>query len=204
MAHCDCSIEVKDQGQRKTLITLLLINATMFVVEIGMGIWADSSGLIADSLDMLADAMVYGVSLYAIGHSLAAKTRAATLSGVLQIVLGVGVIIEVIQRFINGSDPQSLLIIGVGIVALIANTLCLVLINKHRNGEVHMRASWIFSKNDVIANLGVIISGGLVMLLNSAMPDLIIGAIIAILVIRGGIAILKDAKQEQQKSSSCA
>lgn len=203
MAHCDCSIEVKDQGQRKTLITLLLINATMFVVEIGMGIWADSSGLIADSLDMLADAMVYGVSLYAIGHSLAAKARAATLSGVLQIVLGVGVIIEVIQRFINGSDPQSLLMMSVGAVALITNTYCLVLINKHRNDEVHMRASWIFSKNDVIANLGVIISGGLVMLLHSAIPDLIIGAIIAVLVTRGGIAILKDAKQEQQKSGSC-
>lgn len=206
MANCDCSIEVKDQSQRKTLITLLLINATMFVVEIGMGIWADSSGLIADALDMLADAMVYGISLYAIGHSLAAKARAATLGGLFQIVLGVGVIIEVIQRFIYGSDPQSLLIMSVGAVALIANTLCLVLINKHRHGEVHMRASWIFSKNDVIANLGVIISGGLVMLLNSAIPDLIIGAIIAVLVIRGGIAILKDAKQEQEQEqqSNCA
>lgn len=203
MANCGCNIEVKDQGQRKTLITLLLINATMFVVEIGFGIWADSTGLIADSLDMLADAMVYGVSLYAIGHSLAAKAKAATLSGILQMALGLGVIIEVVQRFIHGSEPQSLLMMGVGAIALIANTLCLVLINKHRNGEVHMRASWIFSKNDVIANLGVIISGGLVMLFGSPLPDLIIGTVIAALVTWGGVAIIKDARQEQQKSSCC-
>lgn len=204
MANCDCSIEIKDQSQRKTLLTLLLINATMFVVEIGFGLWADSTGLIADSLDMLADAMVYGVSLYAIGHSLAAKARAATLSGIFQIVLGLGVIIQVVERFINGSDPHSLLMMSVGAVALAANSICLVLINKHRNGEVHMRASWIFSKNDVIANLGVIISGGLVMLLDSAIPDLIIGAIIAVLVTHGGIAIIKDARQEQKKSGSCS
>lgn len=201
MAGCGCDIEIRDQAQRKTLITLLLINATMFVVEMGAGIRADSTGLIADSLDMLADAMVYGVSLYAIGHSLAAKAKAATLSGILQITLGLGVIFEVVQRFIHGSEPQSLLMMGVGAVALIANTICLVLIHKHRNGEVHMRASWIFSKNDVIANLGVIISGGLVMLLGSPLPDLIIGAIIAALVTWGGVAIIKDARQEQKKSS---
>ncbi len=200
MANCDCSIEIKDQGQRKTLITLLLINATMFVVEISAGFWADSAGLIADSLDMLADAMVYGVSLYAIGHSLAAKARAAALSGIFQLVLGIGVIFEVLHRFISGSEPQSLLIMAVGTVALVANTVCLMLISKHRHGEVHMRASWIFSKNDVIANLGVIISGGLVMLFSSRLPDLIIGAVIAVLVIRGGIAIIKDARKEQQKT----
>jgi Co/Zn/Cd efflux system component len=73
-----------------------------------------------------------------------------------------------------------------------------MLISKHREGEVHMRASWIFSKNDVIANIGIIISGGLVYLLNSRLPDLIIGILISILVIRGGYHIIKDAHQEQQ------
>ena len=203
MANCDCHIEIKDQQQRSTLIILLLINAIMFVVEISTGIWADSTGLIADSLDMLADAMVYGISLYAIGHSIAAKAHAAKLSGLFQIALGLGVIIEVVEKLVHGSEPQSLLMMGIGAVALVANTICLVLINKHRHGEVHMRASWIFSKNDVIANLGVIISGGLVMLLHSSIPDLIIGAIIATLVTRGGVAIIKDANQEQQKSSCC-
>ena len=87
--------------------------------------------------------------------------------------------------------------IAIGFLALIANVICLLLIAQHKNGEIHMRASWIFSKNDVIANLGIILAGGLIYLLNSRLPDLIIGCVIATIVIRGGLHIVNDANREK-------
>lgn len=91
-----------------------------------------------------------------------------------------------------------MLMMSMGAIALIANVSCLMLIAKHRKGGVHMRASWIFSTNDVIANLGVIISGGLVMYLDSLLPDLIIGALISVVVVRGGVQILHEAKEARE------
>lgn len=108
---------------------------------------------------MLADATVYGIGLYAVGRATSIKLRAASISGIFQIVLALGVMAEIVRRLIWGSEPEALFMIGVSIVALIANVVCLALISKHRDGEVHMRASWIFSKNDVIANSGVILAG---------------------------------------------
>ena len=203
MADCGCGAEQADELERKTLIILLLINAFMFVTELVLGWIAQSTGLIADSLDMLADAAVYGISLYAVGKGVLQQARSAQVSGMLQVTLGFGVLFEVIRRLIFGSEPQSLLIMTVGFVALFANIACLMLISKHRDGGVHMRASWIFSTNDVIANLGVIISGVLVALLGSRYPDLIVGTIISLIVIRGGITILKDAKQTRD-AVTCA
>jgi Co/Zn/Cd efflux system component len=119
---------------------------------------------------------------------------------VLQIALGVGVIIEVVRRYSYVSEPVSALMMGVGVLALAANVSCLMLIAKHREGGIHMRASWIFSTNDVIANLGVIVSGALVMYLGSRVPDLIIGALISVVVIRGGVQILREAKESRERA----
>ena len=177
---------------------LLTINAAMFVAEFVTGFIAESTGLIADSLDMLADAIVYGIGLYAVGKAASAKASAALLSGIFQIVLALGVAAEIMRRTIWGSDPEPLYMVAVSLVALSANVACLLLIAKHRDGEVHMRASWIFSKNDVIANLGVILSGILVYSLGSRWPDLGIGAIIVFIVLRGGIAIVADARREKR------
>lgn len=203
MSGCGCGAEEAESLEKKTLIILLSINAFMFVTELTLGWLAQSTGLIADSLDMLADAIVYGLSLYAIGKGVVKQAEAARVSGYLQIILGLGVLFEVIRRMVFGSEPQSTLIIVVGAVALLANIICLILISKHKDGGVHMRASWIFSTNDVIANLGVIISGVLVAVVGSRYPDLIVGTIISIVVIRGGVKILQDANQTQ-KSKSCA
>jgi len=197
MSDCGCEIEIKNKQQSRVLITLLSINAVMFFIEMTLGIIGESSALIADSLDMLADATVYGIGLYAVGKQPLIKINAAHLSGVFQIVLGVIVLFDVVRRLIFGSEPESILIIVVGSAALIANIFCLLLISKHKNGEVHMRASWIFSKNDVIANLGIILGGSLVYLFDSRFPDLIIGLVISSIVIRGGIYIIKDANKEK-------
>ncbi len=194
MAECGCRDEV-EKLERKTLWALLAINVVMFFTEAITGWLADSTGLLADSLDMLADAMVYGTALYAVGRSAALKHRSAIFSGWIQIALGTGVFVEVIRRLLLGSEPVSVLMIAIGFIALVANVTCLLLLAKHRSAEVHMRASWIFSTNDVFANAGVIVSGLLVMWLESRIPDLVIGTIVSVVVIRGGRLILREAKQ---------
>ena len=200
MSGCGCEVEIKDQSQRQVLYWLLGINATLFVIEMGIGLLADSTALIADSLDMLADAVVYGVALYAIGKSLLHKANAARISGFFQMALGVLIIIDIVRRSIYGSEPVSGLMMAMGAVALIANVICLVIIRKQRNEEVHMRASWIFSANDVIANLGVIFAGVLVFWLDSRWPDLVIGVIVSCVVLRGAKMILEDAGNERQRA----
>ena len=202
MTGCGCEFEVTKQEQQKVLWWLLLINAVMFVVELGAGIVADSTGLIADSIDMLADATVYSLALYAVGHSALAKVKAAHLSGVFQIILAIGILADVIRRWVMGSEPQSDLMVLISLFALAANVVCLKLLSKHRDGEVHMRASWIFSKNDVIANLGVILSGVLVYLFETRWPDLIVGVVITLIILRGGLAIVKDAAAEKTQLMS--
>jgi Co/Zn/Cd efflux system component len=182
---------VQEISEGSVLKKLLAINFFMFVVEIGIGFYAQSTGLIADSFDMLADSIVYGMSLYAVGRSLSLQSKSAKLSGYFQLLLALGAFTEVIRRFIFGSDPNSTLMIAVSVVALLANVSCMLLLMKHRQGAIHMRASWIFSTNDVIANTGVIIAGVLVYLFKTPWPDLVVGIVITAIVARGALSILK-------------
>jgi len=199
---CGCGSDRAEKLERKTLVVLLAINAIMFLAEVILGWLAESTGLIADSLDMFADAFVYGLSLYAVGKGVQKQSNAATVSGVLQIILGAGVLLEVLRRFFYGSEPESFMMMGVGAVALLANLYCLFLLSRHRDAGVHMRASWIFSTNDVIANLGVIVSGLLVWVLGSRYPDLVVGTAISIVVVRGGIKILSEARDARDAQES--
>ncbi len=198
MSNCDCSVEVDSREQSRVLIVLLAINAVMFVVEIVAGVVAESTGLIADSLDMLADATVYGIGLYAVGKTLGVKVRAAFVSGYFQIGLALVVALDIGRRAVFGSEPEPGFMVIVSAIALIANVICLALLAKHRDGEVHMRASWIFSRNDVIANVGVILGGLLVYGLGSRWPDLVVGLLIVTVVFRGGLTIIADARLEQE------
>ena len=184
------SSKTNESEESGTLWILLAINALMFLVEMTMGLIAQSAGLIADSLDMLADAAVYGLALYAVGHGIKMQVRAAHVAGILQLILAAGVLVEVGRRFLFGSDPQSLMMMTVASVALIANISCLLLIAKHREGGAHMKASWIFSANDVFINLGVILAGLLVAWTGSNYPDLIIGGIVGAIVLMGAKRIL--------------
>ena len=174
-----------------TLRVLLAINAAMFAVEAVAGWLAQSTGLLADSLDMLADAAVYGLALYAVGRPARLKLRAAHASGGLQLALALGAFVEVARRAVFGGQPEPPAMIGVSLVALAANVACLVLIHRHRHRGAHMEASYIFSANDVLANLGVILAGALVAWTGSRLPDLVIGAAIAGLVLRGALRILR-------------
>lgn len=181
----------ENESEARTLKALLGINGAMFIVELVTGLFAQSTGLIADSLDMFADAAVYGLALYAVGRAAALKLKAAHVAGWLQLALALGALAEVIRRFMVGSDPQSAIMVGMGLLALTANVACLVLISKKRDRGAHMTASYIFSANDVIANAGVIAAGVLVAMTGSRYPDLLIGSIIAVVVLNGARRILK-------------
>jgi cation diffusion facilitator family transporter len=179
---------------------LLAINASMFVGEFIAGWLADSAGLLADSLDMMADAGVYSASLYAVSRGSRSRAFAAALSGGLQVGIGAFVLAEAARRLFSGSQPEPLYMVGVALVALAANIVCLWLIRAHRGGGVHMRASYIFSQNDVIANGGVILSGVLVAASGWRIWDLLAGTVIAGVVSWGGIRILRDARRELGKA----
>lgn len=185
-------------SERRVLRRLLAINAVMFVVELGLGVVAESTGLIADSLDMLADASVYGISLYAVGRAVSAQQRAARSAGWLQLLLALGVLAEAGRRAWTGSEPVEWMMIGVAAVALAANVACIALLAKHREGGVHLRASWIFTATDALANLGVILAAMLVAATGSPIPDLVIGAIVGLLVLHSAVRILRLPRAENR------
>ena len=182
--------------QKKLLWTVLLINFAFFLIEIVYGWISGSMGLVADSLDMLADAFVYGISLLAVGAAISRKKNVARIAGYFQLLLALAGFAEIIRRFLgNGMLPDPQTMITISIFALAANAICLYLLQKSESKEeAHMKASLIFTSNDVIINLGVVIAGLLVTWTSSPLPDLIIGAIIFIVVVRGALLILKVSK----------
>ncbi len=186
----------ENTNQRKLLWIVLSINFAFFVIEMTTGLFSKSMGLVADSLDMLADSFVYGISIFAVGGTLIRKKRVAKLAGYFQISLAIIGFAEVLRRFFGVEKmPDFSTMIIVSAFALIANGICLYLLQKSKNKEdAHMKASMIFTSNDVIINLGVITAGILVNWLNSNKPDLIVGTIVFILVIQGAIRILKVGK----------
>lgn len=181
--------------QRKLLVVVLLINAALFVVELGAGLLAGSMGLVADSLDMLADALVYGLSLYAVGKAAGRKRAVARTSGYFQLGLALFGLVEVLRRFLGaGDEPSFSLMIGVSLLALGGNVASLYVLRRAASEEVHMKASWIFTTNDVLVNLGVIAAGILVFVTGSKLPDLVVGAVVFCLVAYGAWRILKLAR----------
>ena len=191
----DTIITESTRSQSKLLWTVLIINFAFFIIEMSTGLISKSMGLVADSLDMLADSFVYGLSLIAVGGTVLKKKRIAKYAGYFQITLAIIGIVEVIRRFLGyESLPVFSTMIIVSVFALIANGICLYLLQKSKSQEAHMRASMIFTSNDIIINLGVITAGVLVNWLHSGITDLIIGIIVFGLVIQGAFRILKLSK----------
>ena len=190
------------ETEYRILRVALLLNATMFVVGVVAGILGESTSLIADALDMLADASAYAIALVAVGRSARFKSGAAGLSGSVLLVLGIGVLADVARRAFVGSEPESLVMIGIACVSLAVNATVLRMLVRFREGEVHLRATWIFTRVDVIANIGVIASGLLVLLTGSRYPDLVVGAAIGIYVVREALEILREAREERGRETA--
>lgn len=188
-------VGIDHNSERKLLYQVLAINAFFFILELTTGFIAHSMGLVADSLDMLADSIVYGLSLYAVGSTLMRKKKVATISGYFQLTLAIMGFVEVVRRFSGFEEvPSFQIMIGISLFALIGNAASLYLLQKSKSKDAHMQASMIFTSNDVIVNIGVIIAGVLVLFTNSNYPDLIVGIIIFGIVARGSIRILKLGK----------
>tara|TARA_R110000744_G_scaffold166285_3_gene283344 strand:- start:1850 stop:2476 length:627 start_codon:yes stop_codon:yes gene_type:complete len=207
MSEC-CGVNAQDKEQRTLLWTVLGLNGGMFFVEFIAGWLGDSSGLMADSLDMLADAMVYMVGLYAVGKAIQYKAKAALFNGSLQLVLAGLILIDVVMRLVGGSEPQTGIMLWISLLALAVNLFCFILLSRYRTGDINMRASWICSRNDMIANVGVIISAGLVVWLDSAIPDLVIGTIIALVIVQSSVKIVQESRailkgEDKPKPSCC-
>ncbi|WP_299162996.1 cation transporter [uncultured Tenacibaculum sp.] len=186
----------ENKNQKKLLWSVLIINFIFFIIEMTTGLISKSMGLIADSLDMLADSFVYGISLFAIGGTIYKKKQIAKLAGYFQIILAFIGFIEVLRRFLgNEKLPNFSTMIIISTLALIANGISLYILQKSKSKEeIHMKASMIFTSNDIIINLGVITAGILVNWFQSNKPDLIIGSIVFTLVIQGAFRILKLSK----------
>ena len=202
MSDCGCEApEVKSDQERRVLRIALGLNAAMAVIGGFAGWIAQSTGLLADALDMLSDATAYAIALLAIGRSALFKVRAAALSGGLLLVLGIGVLVEVGRRVIYGAEPLSEWMIGTAILSLVVNLVVMRMLAPMRSGEVHLRATWLFTRADVVANLGVILAGVLVLWLAVPYPDFVIGALIGLYVIKEAIEILRDARSEANNES---
>lgn len=182
-----------DHGaERRTLLTVLIINLSFFFLNLITGFIAGSMGLIADGLDMLADSLVFALALFAVGGTVARKKNVAKASGYFQVMLATIGIVEVIRRFLGfGEVPEYKLMIIISSLALIGNAVSIYILSKARREEAHMQASYIFLSNDVVINFGVILAGIFVYFSVSKYPDLIIGSLIFLVVARGALRILK-------------
>ncbi len=183
--------------ERRTLGWVLLVNFAQAVLVGVAGVLAESTGLIGAALDNLGDAAVYVGSIYAVGRSTRTQSRVATASGALLILTALALIVEVGRRYFTGSDPIGLAMIIVALANAGANILSLALLRSHREHGVHIKASWIFTSNDMLANAGIAVSGAAVMLFDSPLPDLIIGLIVAVMVLKGGWDILREAREQR-------
>lgn len=181
------------ERQARMLWVVLALNAAMFAGEFTAGWLAHSTALLADSLDMLGDALVYALSLRVVGFGGRAKAGAAGFKGALMLAFGLVVAGQVIAKTIYGMPPMAAVMAGVGAIALIGNIICLILLTRHRGDDVNMGSAWICSRNDLIANSGVILAAGLVAATQSVWPDLLVGAVIATPFLRSSVGVLRDA-----------
>jgi cation diffusion facilitator family transporter len=180
-------------AQRRVLTIVLGINAAMFVIEFGAGLAAGSAALMADSVDMLGDALVYILSLYALSRSERWKAGAAVAKGGFILLFGIGVLIEIGAKIATGVPPSSRLMLGFGALALVANLACLRLLWQFRGHDVNMASTFECSRNDVAANIGVLVAAALVGLFASPWPDIVIAAVIAAIFLRSAVRVLREA-----------
>ena len=179
--------------QRRVLVTVLAINAVMFVLEFGAGVVAGSTALMADAADMLGDALVYGVSLYALARSDRWKAGAAMFKGLFILLLGVGIVINVVAKISSGVPPSSTLMLIFGGLALAANLVCLRLLWRFRALDLNMASTFECSRNDVISNVGVLAAAAAVAAFASPWPDIVIGSAMAALFLRSALRVIAGA-----------
>ncbi|RTL47882.1 MAG: cation transporter [Rhodocyclaceae bacterium] len=188
-----CALDALRERQGKTLRIVMAINVMLFLVEFSAGLLAYSTALMADSLDSLGDALVYAVSLYVLSRSDQWRASAAMLKGVIMLGFGVAVAFALSGKILSPVVPDAEMIGGFGFFALACNATCLYLLTRHRSDDLNMESVWLCSRNDIVANIGVLVAGAGVALTGSMWPDLVIGAIIAVLFLKSALYVLSKA-----------
>src|SRR3972149_1757390 len=184
---------------RKVLIVVLVINAVLFVVEAGAGLLAHSTALLADSLDMLGDSLVYGFSLYVLWRNAEWRATAAVLKGIVMAAFGIGVLAERVYKVSAAVVPVAETMGIIGLLVLLGNFLCFLLPFRHRSDDLNMRSTWLCSRNDIIANLSVLLAAAGVRIFDSGWPDILVGAAIAGLFLRSASTVLQESFAEMQR-----
>ena len=205
MASCcenkSCEIEALRASHGRVLWIVLAINAVMFFVECAAGLAAHSTSLLADSLDMLGDALVYGFSLFVLARSARWQAGAALVKGIFMLAFGLGVLLEAIHKMFVPVMPAVETMGIVGAVALAANLVCFFLLYRHRGDNLNMSSTWLCSRNDLIANSGVLLAAAASYWLVSRWPDMLVGLVIACLFLRSSVTVLVQSKNELRKPS---
>ncbi|WP_043768218.1 cation diffusion facilitator family transporter [Algiphilus aromaticivorans] len=183
------------ERQTRMLWTVLAINAVMFVVEFTAGWLASSNALLGDSLDMLGDSLVYGLSLFVVARSTRWKAVSAGFKGTVMLGFGVLVLADAVHKALLGGAPQAGTMAAIGALALAANSVCLLLLTRHRSDDVNMRSAWVCSRNDLIANGGVLLGAALVAVSGSRWPDVVVGTVIAALFVYSATGVLRDSRR---------
>lgn len=200
MSNCcedkTCEVSALRKSQGSVLKAVLAINAVMFLVEAGAGFMAHSTALLADSLDMLGDSIVYGFSLYILLRSERWQAVSALLKGTVMALFGFFVLGEAVYKILYPVFPVAETMGGIGVVALLANSLCLALLWRHRSDDINMRSVWLCSRNDIIANLSVLVAAVGVWFTGSGWPDIMIGLFIAAIFLRSAVHVIINAVRE--------
>ena len=182
--------------QGRVLVVVLVLNAAMFCIEFGAGLWTGSTALLADSLDMLGDALVYGFSLFVLHRSLRWRARAALAKGLIMALFAVGILGGAVFRLQAGAPPLAPAMAATGMLALVANGFCFALLWRHRADDINLRSTWLCSRNDLIGNGAVLVAALLVAWSASIWPDVLIGAAIAGLFLRTAASVLRESLME--------
>ena len=200
MADCcenkACALDALRERQSATLKIVLGINAVMFVVELIAGMMAGSTALLSDSLDNLGDALTYGLSLYAVSRGPRSKARVALFKGVLILIAGLFVLFQVAYRIAVPVIPIYETMGLVSLLALLANGTCLALLWKHRKEDINMSSVWECSRNDIAANVAVLVAAGGVFITHSGWPDILVGLALALLFLKSAVKVIKGAVVE--------
>ena len=198
MANCcedkPCEITALREKHRRVLQIVLAINAVMFAVESISGWMAHSTSLLADALDMFGDATVYAMSLYVLARSKREQGMVALVKGAIMLAFGLLVLGEAAYKAIHPVMPEAATMGAVGALALAANLLCFFLLYTHRDDNVNMSSTWLCSRNDLFANVGVLLAAGASYALASRWPDIIVGTLIAVLFASSALRVIQQAR----------
>lgn len=181
------------QRQARVLWIALAINLIMFMVELLAGIKSNSLSLTGDSLDMLGDAIVYGSTIFVISKSEKLQALSALLKGVIMVGSSLAVFSRVIYQFVAWQLPVVEVMGRIGLIALFANTLCLLLLSYHKEDNINMSAVWLCSRNDIIANISVLVAAILILVFRSPIPDLVVGSLLTLLFAKTAFTVLSNS-----------